>query len=75
MGHPHHLAVLQHLALLRQVGSVGVRLVHQDRSQIQDSINNQVQGSEAHRTSINQTAINQYSQEPLQLMPQVGQMY
>jgi hypothetical protein len=65
----HHLAGLQHLAHLRQEASVHpVRLVHQDRSQAQTLINNQVQDLEVHKTQINQTAINQYSQELHQQM-------
>ena len=75
MVQPHHSAGLQHLAHLRQEASAAVRLVHQDRSQIQASINNQHQASEAPRILINQTAVNQYSQVPHQLMPLAVQMY
>jgi hypothetical protein len=76
MDHPHHLAGLQHLAHLRQEASAHpVRLVHQDRSQAQTLINNQVQDLEVHKTPINQTAINQYSQELHQQMLPAERMY
>jgi hypothetical protein len=71
----HHQAGVQHLAHRQQEASVAVRLVHQDRSQVPASINNQLQALEAHRTLINQLEVNQYSQAPHQQMPQVGQMY
>jgi len=46
MAQTHHLAGVQHLAHLRQAASVHPAvLVHQDRSQIQASTNNQPQAS------------------------------
>jgi hypothetical protein len=74
--HSIHQAGLQHLAHRQQEASAHpVRLVHQDRTQAQVSINNQIQDLEVHKTPINQPEVNQCLQALHQQMPLAGQMY